>query len=175
LPLLSKSESRTPLASIKNDLKNNPHLTKYFAGYLATIDKDDPNITHIIEEILTENHFVFECQQMWMFSTILYRKDVSKDILKLCATYFQKKDIHDLIRAICIMILAKMGDGHAKKLVRDEYDNESSPLVISSILYCTRYFKSDERRAMKIAFGSNNYLNILIKLKDPPPMAVVMS
>jgi hypothetical protein len=60
------------------------------------------------------------------------------------------------------MILSKKGNGQTKKMVRDEYDNEPSLFVRASILYCSRFFRSDERRAMKIAFGSTNYLNIFI-------------
>jgi hypothetical protein len=162
LPLLSKAKSRVPFRNIKNDLKEYPHLTKYFASYLATIDKDDSDVTHLIEEILIENHFIFEYQQMWMFATLLYRETISENALRLCTRYLQKKDIHESIRSICAIILSKMGNGRTKKIVRDEYDNEPSPFVRASILYCSRYFRSDERRAMKIAFGSTGYLNIFI-------------
>jgi hypothetical protein len=162
LPLLSKAKSRVPFENIKNDLKEYSHLTKYFASYLATIDKDDSDITRLIEEILIENHFIFEYQQMWMFATLLYRETISENALRLCTRYLQKKDIHESIRSICAMILSKMGNGRTKKIVRDEYDNEPSPFVRASILYCSRYFRSDERRAMKIAFGSTSYLNIFI-------------
>jgi hypothetical protein len=162
LPLLSKAKSMVPLENIKNDIKNYPHLTKSFASYLASIDQTNAMITNLIEEILKENHFIFEYQQMWMFAVLLYRRNVSREILKLCARYFLNKQTHESIRAICAIILSKKGNGNDRKLLRDEYSSESSIFVKSSILYCTRFLISAEKNACKIAWGTNNYLNELI-------------
>lgn len=162
LPLLTKFKSELPLISIKDDIPKFPHLVKYFAQYLATIERNDISITQILEKILLQNNFIFEYQQMWLFAVLLYRKEVSTEILKLCANYFLNKQVHDSIRAICAIILSSKGSGHDKKLLRDEYNNEPSIFVKSAILYCTRYWMPDERQACKIAWGSNNHLNELI-------------
>jgi len=162
LPLLTKFKSELPLLSVKDDVSKYPHLTKYFAQYLATIDRNNESINQILEKTIFQNCFVFEYQQMWLFSTLLYRRKVSKKMLQLCANYFLNKQAHDSIRAICAIILSSKGSGHDKKLLRDEYNNEPSIFVKSAILYCTRYWGSDERHACKIAWGTNNFLNELI-------------
>jgi len=162
LPLLTKFKSELPLISIKDDISKFPHLVKYYAQYLATIERNDESITQTLEEILLQNNFIFEYQQMWLFAVLLYRKKVSDKILKLCANYFLNKQVHDSIRAICAIILSIKGSGNDKKLIRDEYNNKQSIFVESAILYCTRYWMSDERQACKKAWGSNNYLNELI-------------
>ena len=162
LPLLTKSHSMMPFPTIKEDLHTYPHLTKFYSAYLATIDKDNPIITSKIEEILIENHFIFQYQQMWLFSALLYRSNLSQRVLRLCAKYFLNKQTHEAIRAICVIILSKHGKGHDRKLIRDEYNNEPSIYVRSAILYCTGYLSSKERHACKIAWGTNNILNELV-------------
>ena len=162
LPLLTKFKSELPLISIKDDIFKFPHLVKYFAQYLATIDRGSESITQILEEILLQNNFIYEYQQMWLFAVLLYRKKLSPEILKICANYFLNKQAHDSLRAICAIILSSKGGGNDKKLIRDEYNNEPSIFVKSAILYCTHYWMKDERQACKIAWGSNNYLNELI-------------
>jgi hypothetical protein len=162
LPLLSKAKSTIPLSNIKNDMKKSPHLMRFFSAYLASIEQADENITNIIENILFEDQFVFEYQQMWLFAALLYRNTLSKKILSLCVNYFRDKQNHESIRALCAIILSKKGSGHDRKLLRDEYNSEASIFVKSAILYCTRYLISDERHACKLAWGSHNYLNELI-------------
>jgi len=162
LPLLTKFKSSLPLISIKDDISKFPHLVKYYAQYLATIERNDESITQTIEEILLKNNFIYEYQQMWLFAVLLYRKNVSAEILKLCANYFLNKQVHESIRAICAIILSTKGGGNDKKLLRDEYNNIKSIFLESAILYCTRYWMPDERKACKKAWGSNNYLNELI-------------
>ena len=162
LPLLTKARSTIPLTTIKEDLHTYPYLTKFYSTYLATIDKNNQMITSKIEEILIENQFVFQYQQMWLFSALLYRSNLSSRVLKICAKYFLDKQTHEAIRAICAIILSKHGKGHDRKLIRDEYNNEPSVYVRSAILYCTTYLSSTERHACKIAWGTNNVLNELV-------------
>jgi len=162
LPLLTKFKSVLPLLSIKDDISKSPHLAKHFAQYLATIERGNESITQTLEGILFQNNFIFEYEQMWLFAGLLYRSELSEGILKLCATYFMNKQVHDSIRAICAIILSSKGSGHDKKLLRDEYNNEPSIFVKSAILFSTSYWMTDERQACKIAWGSNNYLNELI-------------
>jgi hypothetical protein len=58
---------------------------------LQTIDFQKSISRIIIEEILVENHFIFEHQQMWIFAILLHRETISKNVLKICALYLQKK------------------------------------------------------------------------------------
>jgi hypothetical protein len=45
--------SGLPLLSIKDDISKFPHLTKYFAQYLATIERDDDSIREICAIVLS--------------------------------------------------------------------------------------------------------------------------
>ncbi len=161
-PLFSKAQSLYPLDTIKDEIFNHPHLAKYYCNYLATIERDNGKITKLIEELIFSKNLIYEYQSLWLFSSLLYRHEVSTEVIDLAVRTVRDKQKHETISAICSILTSKFGSGIQFRALRDEYENETSNYVKSAILYGTRYFSKDERRACHSAWSGHSELNTLI-------------
>lgn len=162
IPLFSKAQSLYPLDTIKDEIINHPHLAKYYCNYLATIERDNSKITKSIEKLIFSKNLIYEYQSLWLFSSLLYRHKVSTKVIDLAVRTVRDKQKHETIRAICSILISKFGSGIQLRALRDEYENEPSNYVKSAILYGTRYFPKDERRACHSAWSGHSELNTLI-------------
>jgi len=162
IPLFSKAQSLYPLDTIKDEIINYPYLAKYYSNYLATIERDNREITKLIEELIFSKNLIYEYQSLWLFSSLLYRHEVSTKVIDLAVRTVRDKQKHETIRAICSILISKFGSGIQLRALRDEYENEPSNYVKSAILYGTRYFPKSERRACHSAWSGHSELNALI-------------
>ncbi len=162
LPLFAKAHSDYPLDGIKDEITNYAHLAKHYCSYLATIERNNNVITQTIENTILSNELVYDYQLLWLFSSLLYRAGVSNKLLDRAVQVFENRQIHETIRAICAILISKVGSGIQKRTLRDEYQNEPSVFVRSAILFGTRYISSEERTACRGAWGGHSELNSLI-------------
>jgi hypothetical protein len=162
IPLFAKSQSLYLLDTIEDEIINYPHLAKYYCNYLATIERDNSEITKLIERLIFSNNLIYEYQSLWLFSSLLYRKSVSAEVIDLAVRTIGKNKKHETIRAICSILISKFGNGMQLRALRDEYENEHSNYVKSAILYGTQYFSKDEKRACHSAWSGHSELNTLI-------------
>jgi len=162
IPLLSKARSRLLLVDIEQEIETHPYLIKYFCNYLATIDRHDASITKFIEEILMSKKLIYDYQCHWLFSTLLYRNGVSNVSLDYAVKIILNKHFHESLRSICSIFIMKNGTGSQKRIIREEYQNETSPYVRAAIVFGTQYLPADERRACRLAWGGHSELNSLI-------------
>lgn len=161
-PLFSKAQSQYPIDTIEIEIFNYPYLAKYYCNYLATIERENSEITKLIEGLLFSKKLIYEYQSLWLFSSLLYRHKVSAEVIDLAVRTVGDKHKHETIRAICSILISKFGSGMQLRALRDEYENEPSNYVKSAILYGTRYFSKDERRACHSAWSGHSELNTLI-------------
>ncbi|MCK4797231.1 MAG: RNA-directed DNA polymerase [Spirochaetes bacterium] len=161
-PLFSKAQSPYPLDTIKDEIFNYPHLAKNYCNYLATIERDNEDITKLIEELIFSKNIIYEYQSLWLFSSLLYRCKVSREVIDLAVQTIRNKQKHETVRAICSILISKFGSGIQLRALRDEYGNEPSIYVKSAILYGTRYFSKGERKACHSAWSGHSELNTLI-------------
>ncbi len=161
-PLFSKAQSLYPLDTIENEIINYPHLTKYYCNYLASIERHNSKITKQIEELIYSKNMIYEYQSLWLFSSLLYRHEVSTKVIDLAVRTVRDKQKHETIRAICSILISTFGSGIQLRALRDEYEHEPSNYVKSAILYGTRNFSKDERRTCHSAWSGHSELNTLI-------------
>lgn len=161
-PLFSKAQSLCPIDTIEDEIINYPHLAKYYCNYLATIERDNGKITKLIEGLIFSKNLIYDYQSLWLFSSLLYRHEVSTKVIDLAVRTVRDKQKHETIRAICSILISKSGSGIQKRALRDEYENEPSNYVKSAILYGTQYLPKDERRACHSAWSGHSELNTLI-------------
>lgn len=161
-PLFARTQSAYPLDTIKTEIITYPYLIKYYSTYLATIDKNNDEITKIIEELLQSSCLVYEFQYLWLFSSLLYRNKVDSEVIDFAFKKLRNKQNHETIRAICSILISKFGHGAQLRALRDEYGHESSDFVKSAILYGTRYFPKDEQQACRRAWSGHSELNNLV-------------
>ncbi|MDY0387570.1 MAG: RNA-directed DNA polymerase [Methanolobus sp.] len=162
IPLFSKSNSLYPVDTLEEEIVNNPHLAKYYATYFASIDKENADVTSLIEDILISNKLIYEYQIHWLFSSLLYRKGVSSQIIDFAVKCLINKQIHETIRSICAILISKFGSGNQLRTFRDEYEHESSYFVKAAMAYGTRYLSKSERQACRSAWSGHSELNNLV-------------
>ena len=162
IPLFARAHSCYPIDTIKEEIRTYPYLIKYYSSYLATIDRENEDITKIIEKLLLSNHLIYDYQYLWLFSSLLYRSKVSSEMIDFAVKQLSDKQNHETIRSICSILISKFGSGAQRRTLRDEYENEPSYFVKSGILYGTRYLSRDERKACQRAWSGHSELNSLI-------------
>lgn len=162
MPLFSKSSSLYPMDNIEDEIVNNPHLAKYYAAYFTTVNKEDPNITKLIENLLISNKLTYDYQIHWLLSSLLYREGISTKMIDFAVKYLRNKQVHETIRAICAILIAKFGSGAQLRTFRNEYEQEPSFFVKAAIVYGTRYLPKDEKQACRSAWGGHSELNNLV-------------
>jgi hypothetical protein len=162
LPLFTRAHSHYPLDTIKDEIITYPHLIKYYCNYLSTIERDNKDITKIIEDVILSKNLVYEYGRLWLFASLLYRARVKKRLLNEAVCRFENKQTHETIRAICAILISKFGAGIQKRTLRNGYQDESSIFVRSAILFGTQYLSSTERVACRGAWGGHSELNSLI-------------
>ena len=162
MPLFSKIRSDYPLDDMEEEIIANPHLTKYYASYLATIIKENSDAEVLVDKLILSDMLVYDYQLLWFLSVLLYKNNQKSEIIDFAVKAITNKSIHESIRAICAILISKYGSGSQRRILRDEYDTEPSIYVKSAIVYGTRYLKSDERNACKNAWGGHSKLNHLV-------------
>ncbi|MDI7230450.1 reverse transcriptase domain-containing protein [Leptospira santarosai] len=162
IPLFLHFQSDYPIESINKEILDHPYLTKIFARYYSSFQRENQRITHLLEEIINSGDLIYDYQYLWLFSALLYRKTSMKKTIVRAIRILKDRNRHEALRAICSMIVAKFGDGNQKKMLRDVYSSESSVYVKASILFATQYFPSAEKSACRKAWKGHSELNVLI-------------
>lgn len=162
LPLLARFKSEIAIdESIENIIKE-PHLARLYCGYLVTFIKNNPTIAKKLFSFLINENPIYEWQYMWIYATLLYQKKMPSDVLDIIMKQFLKRETTDALRAICSILMGYKGDAAQKRILRSQYQYESSEYVKAAILYSASFFPTDERRACYKAWGSHSTLNTLI-------------
>lgn len=162
VPLLLHFKSALPLDSINEEIINEPHLTKIFARYYSTYERENEEVTLKLENLINSNKLIYDYQYLWLFSALIYRKTATKKTLINAIKILNNKNRHEALRAICPIVIGKFGDGSQKKILRDAYSAEISTYVKASILYSTQYLTASERNACRKAWGGHSEINLLL-------------
>ena len=139
MPLLTKADSLLPFIDIEDEIINNPHLARYYAIYLATVQKDNSHVTESIEDLLLSEKLIYNYQIHWLFSSLLFRKKASNKIIDFSVKTLRNRQIHEAIRSICAILISKFGSGSQVRILREEYEHEPSHYVKAAMLYGTVY------------------------------------
>lgn len=162
LPLLARFRSEIAIdESIENIMKD-PHLARLYCGYLATFVIDNDKIASKLFSILIKEKPIYEWQYMWIYATLLYHKEVPPEVVNIALKQFLQRELSDALRAICSILIGHSGEAAQKRILRSQYQAESSEYVRAAILYSASFFPSDERRACYRAWGPHSSLNTFI-------------
>lgn len=162
LPLLARFKSEIAIdESIENIIKE-PHLARLYCGYLVTFIKNNHTIAEKLFSFLINKKPIYEWQYMWIYATLLYQKEMPSDVLDIIMKQFLQRETSDALRATGSILIGYKGDAVQKRILRSQYEHESSEYVKAAILYSASFFPTDERRACFKAWGAHSTLNTLI-------------
>jgi len=164
LPILGKGRSEVALDDAFNYIEELPHLTRSYCIYLERLSvSSDYYLMDKICSLITSKNIVYGWQYFWIYFILLYHKSVKKDLIDIAVKHVKDKRLPEYLRGIAAIIINKFGNLSQRKILRNEYSNESSNYVRSSILYSIKYLPSnDECRACRKAWGSHSFENSLL-------------
>ncbi|MCK4636750.1 MAG: RNA-directed DNA polymerase [Methanomicrobia archaeon] len=162
LPLLARFKSKIAISDSIRDIINEPHLTRTYCGYLASLINDYKEISKKIISIALCGELLYEWQYMWIYATLLYRETVSEDIIDFALKQLQIKNTSEALRAICALLIGRFGTASHKNILRKEYQNDDSEYVRAAILYSASFFPSGQRNSCFRAWGHHSPINTLV-------------
>ena len=162
LPFLARYKSEIAIDDSIENIISEPHLARLCCSYLASLIKDNDEITEKLFSFIIDEKPLYEWQYMWMYATLLYQKNMRPEVLDIIMRQLLDRGTSDALRAICSILIGRNGDAAQKRILNSHYQNESSEYVKAAILYSASFFPSDERRACYRAWGPNSILNTLI-------------
>jgi hypothetical protein len=124
--------------------------------------RSDDALSLLIENILDDTNLIFDYQKLWLYSILLFSKNVSEKSINKAVNDLQNFKKNSALRGICAILIGKNGNAAQRRILKNHYSSEFSEYVRSAILYASQYFPSQERDTCFRAWSGHNETNALI-------------
>lgn len=162
LPKLSLGYSNIAVSDAFKYIIEYPHLTRDYCIYLAKLSKVLPDLNKRIIDLIMSDNLVYDFQYMWLYYCLMFFKNINRSVLNYAIGHLQNKNSSEALRSITTSLISKNGNSSQRKILFNEYSNEPSEYVKSSILYSTRFLTSGESHSYRKAWGSHSFYNSLL-------------
>jgi len=143
-------------------LVDRPHLAGLYGSYLARLQDPAREITRRIELLFQQDNLPYETQMMALTAFLIRRDQISDQTINHALAVIQDRSRSSALRGLFPLLIGKHGSAAQRHNLRNIYADEPSVYVHGAILFSTRYFPADEKRACLTAWGNHSYVNTLI-------------
>jgi hypothetical protein len=161
LPLFAGARSDYALDYVLENFAARPAMTQIYCAYLAKFS-DEQEIAGTLEQMLTNDLLLYDWQQMWVFAALMRWDKAPEDVTKIALRTFKDGTRHEALRAVAAVVAAKHGSFPRQKELADSYGNTGSTYLQTALLYATRYFQRELRRAAVKSWSAHTATHALV-------------
>lgn len=162
LPKLAFGGSDIALKDGFENIIDFPYLIREYCNYFAFLSKKYPEIKRNLSKVILDNKLIYSFQLMWIYYCLTFFTDIDSNVINQALKLLRDKNSSEVLRGILSIFIGKNGNSAQKKMLINEYSNESSDYVKAAIMYSSQYFPSAEAHSCRKAWGSHNFYNSLL-------------
>ncbi|MHA2010485.1 MAG: RNA-directed DNA polymerase [Candidatus Hodarchaeales archaeon] len=162
IPIFTANKDDHGIEYVLRNFIGRPDMSQIYGKYLKELLKIDKNLGKDIEKLLFDKDVIFDFQIMWLFAILMGSEKVGKKTVRKAVEILRRLEVSETVRATCAIFCGLFGDAAIKRILRTQYEFETSIFVKAAILYSARNFANNEKRACFRAWGGHNEINSLI-------------
>ncbi len=162
LPYFSANGDDVAVERSITGLVDRPYLASLYSSYLVRVVEQSAEITRRIELLFQVENLPYETQVMALTALLIRQDHITEQTVTHALGLLQDRSRSVALRGLFPLLIGKHGTAAQRRNLRNVYADEPSGYVQAAILFSTRYFPADERRACLSAWGSHNYINTLV-------------
>lgn len=161
LPFFTASGEGIAIERSLSNFRRKPYLAGLYSSYLSKV-ADQGNVCQEMERIFASDELLYEAQTMALIAFLANQPRLEQGTVNRALALLTNLSLPIALRGLVPLLIGKHGTAVQRALLRNQYADEPSNYVKSAILFATRFFPADERRACLSAWGNHSYVNTLI-------------
>ncbi len=162
LPVLGAAGSLIAVDAGLEGMVKRPHLARSYAAYLSRMMKLSDEIREKFESTIDLTTLPYDWQVMWCFVALSYARKLSTETVRASISILRDARRAEGLRAMCAIVASQFGVASQRRIVRQQYTDETSEYVRAAILFASRHFPSAERRTCVASWAPHSFTNSLV-------------
>lgn len=161
LAIFSAAQSEYAIDYVIKEYPLKPHMSQVFGKYLKNFISNI-DVRKRVESLLYHEYLLFDYQYMWLYAVLSSANKVDEKTVNKALSHLRNMSLSESLRAVCAIVIGKHGNPTQCRMLKNHYENETSPYVRSAVLYSSRHFSAGDRNSCYSAWGGHNGTNSLI-------------
>ena len=161
LPLFSAAGSEHAIRYVLANFARRPAMSQIYCSYLAPF-LQEKNVLKSLKALLASADLHYDWQRMWILAALLTAEKRDEDVVSLALKFYKEGRMHEALRAVAAVVVAKHGTFSRQKELFDNYGISGSTYLQTAVLYGSRYFQKDMRSAARKSWSGHSPTHALV-------------
>ncbi len=136
-------------------------MSQIYCSYLAPF-LQEKNVLKSLKALLASADLHYDWQRMWILAALLTAEKRDEDVVSLALKFYKEGRMHEALRAVAAVVVAKHGTFSRQKELFDNYGISGSTYLQTAVLYGSRYFQKDMRSAARKSWSGHSPTHALV-------------